>query len=117
MENSLETALVQMFFQRQREPKPSISLLNEMQQQHLLREVIYPFSQTGAQHQPHFVVECCVATPAGRKWMTSGEGGTKKEAATQAAAEMILILRGQAQMLGSPEEKERVSEGNEEVNL
>ncbi|GHO48326.1 putative dsRNA-binding protein [Ktedonospora formicarum] len=55
----------------------------------------------------------CVVIYVGRKRITTGEGKTKKAAATQAAMEMVFILEGQVEASVVPEENESASGDDE----
>lgn len=72
--------------------KSAVSLLSELRQRLILQSVTYSYASHGPPHQPAFDCTCTVLTAEGTSLTRTGKGSTKKEAAQEAAAQVIAAL-------------------------
>ncbi len=72
--------------------KSAVSFLHELRQRFVLRDVTYSYASHGPPHQPAFDCTCTVLTAEGTSLTRTGKGSTKKEAAQEAAAQVIAAL-------------------------
>jgi ribonuclease R len=72
--------------------KSAVSLLYELRHRLVLRDVTYNYEAHGPAHKPTFYCTCTATMAEGTSLTGTGRGTTKKEAAQEAAAQIVAAL-------------------------
>ncbi len=74
--------------------QPARNVLHEMQQKALIKSIVYSYERSGREHDGMFTCTCTVMTADDRPLAETGTGTTKRQAAQEAAIQLVARLSG-----------------------